>query len=134
MIIIVRQHSENVSQTCIWVQLTASNHEILEMSNIYIKVANLADTQILPKSIELNGPFRKCCSYMCPHLYNTRSQTNRQRRSTSRSKVARSWIVMPVFAGPIVLHRYYSSSLSPYGACSTSHYDRHCAPAQENCF
>ena len=27
-----------------------------------------------------------------------------------------------------------SSSLSPYGACSTSHYDHHCAPALENCF
>ena len=32
------------------------------------------------------------------------------------------------------LHRYYSSSLSPYGACSTSHCDHHCAPVQQFCF
>ena len=32
------------------------------------------------------------------------------------------------------LHRYYSSSLSPYGACSTSHYHHHCASAQRTCF
>ena len=39
----------------------------------------------------------------------------------SRSKVAFQHICMSVFARPSVLHRYYSSSLSPYGACSTSH-------------
>ena len=37
-------------------------------------------------------------------------------------------------AARLPLRRYYSSSLSPYGACSTSHYDRHCATAQENYF
>ena len=32
------------------------------------------------------------------------------------------------------LHRYYSSSLSPYGACSTNHYHHNCASAQRTCF
>ena len=52
----------------------------------------------------------------------------------SRSKVALSQIGMAAWPGPIILHRYYSSSLSPYGACSTNHYSNHCASAQRNCF
>ena len=40
---IVRQHIENASQTCVWAELAASNHEILEIleiSNIHIIMAN----------------------------------------------------------------------------------------------
>ena len=40
----------------------------------------------------------------------------------SSSKVARPHILMSQSGRPRPLHRYYSSSLSPYGACSTSHY------------
>ena len=52
MITIVRQHSKNASQACIWAELAASNHEILEIleiSNIHIMMTNSCEAIALHK-------------------------------------------------------------------------------------
>ena len=37
---IVRQHNENASQTYLWAELAASNHEILEISEMHSMMTN----------------------------------------------------------------------------------------------
>ena len=130
----MRQHSENASQTWIWAQLAASNHENLEISNIHIMMVNLADTQLLPKSIELNAPWRKLRSYLYLSSPNCSRKTNNSISRTKPAKHQKSDRIMTVIGRQITTAPVLLSEHNHTVACSTSHEYPQCASAQRKCF
>ena len=134
---IVRQHSETASALSIWRAESASRGQI--SSNLEIKKSALmrrtscSDFLIL-KSIECNETLHVARYDKYPDQFLILSKSYRTIKRYQTKKDKEEYKIMEPIRRRTPLHRYYSSSLSLYRACSTSHYDQHCATAQRNCF
>ena len=130
----VRQHTKLSSETSIPGRTLASNDDFLTFHKSALMRRTLSSDFLALKSIEFNETLRMARYYKYLCIYFTFLKSTRAIKRYQTKKVKKKYKITKPSLRQTPLHRYYSSSLSPYGTCSTSHYVQHGASAHQIVF